>query len=69
MSGTAALEHIKQLDKPMLTAQDIAPVVGCNPNVLRLMARKDPGQLGFPSTCFGKQVRFPKWAFIKHMEG
>lgn len=58
------LTEIKQSDELFLTAADIAPVLGCNPDKLRAQARGKPELLGFPVTVIGSRVKFPRRPFL-----
>lgn len=60
-------EEIRASDKAMLTAEDIAPVLGCNPQSIRLQAQEDPSKLGFPVVVVGKRNRIPREPFIQFM--
>lgn len=59
------LAEIKESPSLFLTPSDIASVIGCNPQQIRLMARERPGQLGFPVCCVGNRVRIPKKSFLE----
>ena len=54
------IEDIKKLDKEVLTPGDIAPVLHCDPNVIRYQASIDIKQLGFPCSKIGTRVKIPK---------
>lgn len=68
MSPYNALQSIKQLDKLFLTATEVAPVIGCNPNDIRGQARDRPELLGFPVTIYGSRVKIPRLPFIQYIE-
>lgn len=63
------LEEIKNSKKEILTPGDIAPVLRCDPNVIREQARVDIKQLGFPAARVGTRVKIPRLAFISWFEG
>ena len=63
------IEDIKNMDKEILTPGDVAPVLGCDPNVIRYQASKDIKQLGFPAAKIGSRVKIPRQAFINWFEG
>ena len=63
------IQDIKNMDKEILTPGDVAPVLGCDPNVIRYQASKDIKQLGFPAAKIGTRVKIPRQAFIKWFEG
>ena len=62
------IEDIKNIDKEILTPGDIAPILGCDPNVIRFQAKQDIKQLGFPAAKIGSRIKIPKKAFIKWFE-
>ena len=63
------IETIKNMRKDMLTPADIAPILGCDPNVIRRQAKEDIKQLGFPACKLGTRVKIPRKAFINWYEG
>ncbi len=63
------IEEIKTSDKNMLTPGDIAPVLGCDPNLIRYQAKEDIKQLGFPAAKLGSRIKIPRQAFINWYEG
>ena len=62
------IEDIKKINKEILTPGDIAPILGCDPNVIRFQAKQDIKQLGFPAAKIGSRIKIPKKAFIKWIE-
>lgn len=62
-------EEIKASDKLILTAQDVAPVLNCDPQTLRLAARQQKELIGFNCSVIGQSLRIPRLAFIRWMEG
>lgn len=61
------IQRLADSPKEVLTAAQIAPIVGKDPNTLRYMARNMPERLPFP--CIASEndrtVRFPKWPFLE----
>ena len=51
--------------KEMLTPADVAPVLGCNPYSINVMAKADPARLGFPVCVIGNRVKIPRRAFLR----
>ena len=41
------IEDIKKMDKEVLTPGDVAPILGCDSNIIRFQAKQDIKQLGF----------------------
>lgn len=63
------IEDIKRMDKAMLTPGDVAPLLGCDPNVIRRQATEDIRQLGFSAAKIGTRIKIPRLAFIEWYEG
>lgn len=63
------IEDIKKMSKEILTPNDVAPVLGCDPNVIRYQASQDIKQLGFPASKIGTRVKIPRQAFIDWFTG
>ena len=62
------IEDIKKMDKEILTPCDIAPLLNCDPNLIRWQAKQDVKQLGFPASKMGSRVKIPKQGFINWWE-
>lgn len=58
------LSDITGMDKDFLTAADVAPVLGINPQDIRSQAQSDADKLGFPVIVTGTRVRIPKEGFL-----
>ena len=58
------IEDIIKMDKEILTPGDIAPLLRCDPNVIRWQAKENITQLGFSASKIGSRVKIPKQAFI-----
>ena len=63
------LDELKNSNKNILTAAEIAPIVGADPNVIRYQAQEEPDKLGFPVIVMKSRVKIPRIPFIKFMEG
>ena len=63
------IQDIKTMKKEVLTPRDIAPVLQCDPNVIRRQASDDIKQLGFPASKVGSRIKIPRQAFIDWFEG
>ena len=59
--------EIKASTADYLTAEQIAPVLGANPDTIRRQAREAPELLCVPAVVLGRRVRFPRLAFLKFM--
>lgn len=62
---TDPLENIAASGKEMLSPADVAPVLGCNPYSINVMAKADPARLGFPVCLIGNRVKIPRRAFLR----
>ena len=63
------LDEIKACDKATLTPADIAEVLGCGAQDIRVAAKLHPERLGFNLALVGTRVKVPRLAFIRWMEG
>ena len=63
------LDEIRRSSKEVLTCQDVAPVLSCNPATLHMQAVEQPKRLGFPVIVMGSRVKIPRRPFLKFMEG
>lgn len=63
------LRDLESVSADFLTAAQIAPILGTNPNYIRLQAQKAPQKLGFPVVVLGTRVKIPKIPFLKFMRG
>lgn len=63
------LEEIRASDKTVLTPADIAPVLGADPQDIRVAAKLHPERLGFNVAVVGSRIKIPRLAFIRWMEG
>lgn len=63
------LEQIRRSEADVLTCNDVAPILKCNPYTLHLQATQRPELLGFPVIVVGNRVKIPRLAFIRFMKG
>ena len=63
------LAEVESSNKIMLSAADIAPIIGSDPQLIRMQARERPELLGFPGVCIGSRVKIPREAFLSFMRG
>ena len=61
------LEEIKQSDAVFLTPDDIARVIGCHTQFIRVAARESPNLLGFPVCVIGTRTRIPRKPFLRFL--
>ena len=63
------LDEIKASDKSVLTPAEVAPVLGCDPQDIRVAAKVHPERLGFNVALIGSKVKIPRRAFLNWIEG
>ena len=63
------ISEIRACAKLMLSVQDIAPVIGSDPQTIRLTALMHPERIGFPFTFSGNRMRIPREAFLRWFDG
>ena len=63
------LEEIRMLDREFLTPAQIAPLLGVDPQDVRVAAKQCPERLGFNVSVIGSRVKIPRLAFIEFMCG
>ena len=63
------IDEIRASNKDVLTAADIAPVIGCDPQGIRITARNNPEWLGFPVVCVKQRVKIPREPFLRYWTG
>lgn len=63
------VEQMRESDAVFLRAADIAPIIGCDPQTLRVQARAAPQSLGFPVTLIGQRCKFPRRPFLLFIDG
>ena len=61
------VDDLMKSEKPMLTPDQIAPILGCNAQWIRATAKENPQQLGFPVTVIGTRTKIPRLAFLKFL--
>ena len=54
------LAEVERCEREMLTAEDIAPILGANAHSIRLAAHREPKLLGFPVIVIGTRVLIPR---------
>lgn len=63
------INEMMQSKKEMLTAADIAPILGCDQYNIVLQARQDKREgvdnLGFSTVVIGTRVKIPRRAFLE----
>lgn len=64
-----SLDDLKRIDREYLTPAQVAEVLGCDAQDVRVAARECPERLGFPVCVIGSRTKVPRRAFIAWMEG
>ena len=63
------VNEIKVLDREFLIPADVAPILGCDAQDIRVAARQRPERLGFSVAVIGTRVKIPRRAFLNWIEG
>ena len=58
------IEEIKSSSAAILNPDDIAEVLGVNPQSIRDQAQAWPGSLGFPVSVIGRRTLIPRKPFL-----
>ena len=61
------LEEIKASPSVWLTPAEIAPVLECDPNVIRRQAQTKPELLGFPVVVLCSRVKILRKGFLEFL--
>ena len=62
------LDEIRSLDREYLVPSEVAPILGVDPQDIRVAARQHPERLGFNVSVIGTRVKIPRRAFLDWME-
>lgn len=63
------MTEIRRSAQDMLTPADIAPVLGSDPQTIRLTAKQHPDWVKFPFSFAGNRMKIPRVGFIRWMDG
>lgn len=69
MTDMERLEALKKSDKLFLIPAEVAEILHCAPDLIRVAARQKPELLGFPVTVIGTRTRIPRIPFVQYVEG
>ena len=61
------LDEIKASDKSVLTPAEVAEVLGCDAQDVRIQARLSPEKLGFPVIIIKSRTKIPRVPFLRFM--
>ena len=58
------IEEIQISHKIYLSVSEVASVLHCDPQAIRVQAHTNPQALGYPVTIIGRRVRIPRIPFL-----
>ena len=61
------VDEIRSSNKAFLLPADVADVLECDPQCIRILARTDRDALGFPVCVVGNRTKIPRIPFLKFM--
>lgn len=61
------IEDVMKSNRTFLSAQDIAPILRCDPQAIRVQAREKPESMGYPVLVIGRRVRIPRIPFLRYL--
>ena len=61
------IQEIQKSERPFLRPVDVAEVLGCDPQCIRILARTDRDRLGFPVCVIGTRTKIPRIPFLRFM--
>ena len=62
------LDEIRAARTDMLSPADIAPILGSDPQTIRVSAQTCPECVGFPFTFVGNRMKIPREGFLYWMQ-
>ena len=63
------LQELEKLETEVLTPNQVAPILGCQPYSINIAVRDGKNPFPFPVIRMGSRVRIPKRPFINFMKG
>lgn len=63
------VDEIKTCDREYLIPSEIAPLLGVDPQDIRVSAKQCPERLGFNVAVIGTRTKIPRRAFLRWLEG
>ena len=61
------LDDIKAIDREFLTPAQVAEIMGCDAQDIRVTARERPDLLGFPVCIIKSRMKIPRIPFLRFM--
>lgn len=62
-----SIEEMLHSTKLYLTPAEIAEVLQCDPQSIRVQAQADPYKLGYPVIVLNRRIRIPRIPFLKFL--
>jgi hypothetical protein len=61
------IDEIKTCDREFLTPAQVAPLLGCDAQDVRVQAKIAPERLGFPVIIIKSRTKIPRIPFLRFM--
>ena len=61
------IQEMLRSDRVYLLPADVAEVLECDPQCIRILARTDRDSLGFPVCVVGHRTKIPRIPFLRFM--
>lgn len=61
------LAEARESDKLFLTCDDVAKIMGCGAQSIRVQAETQPELIGFPISIIGRRIRIPRVPFLRFL--
>lgn len=61
------IKEMLESTEAVLRPVDIAPVLRCDPQYIRITARERPEALGFPTVVIGTRTKIPRVPFLRYL--
>ena len=61
------VQEIQISQKIYLSASEVASILHCDPQAIRVQAHTNPKALGYPVIIIGRRVRIPRIPFLHYL--
>lgn len=61
------IDEIKTCDREFLTPAQVAPLLCCDPQDIRVCAKQCPERLGFPVIVIKSRTKIPRIPFLRYI--
>lgn len=61
------INDMLQSEEPFLSPADVADVLHCDPQNIRVQAQTDPSKLGYPVIVINRRIRIPRIPFLRYL--